>query len=107
MTEEQNKSPNPVQQTPYSARAQERQERRMAKQAARQERMAAREARHAARAQRIHRDWTFEMKLGEKVYSFNWRWHPQEPEPGAEESAAPAPTVEAAKNETAATDNAQ
>ncbi len=106
MTEEQNKSPNPVQQTTYSVRAQERQERRMAKQAARQERMAAREARHAARAQRIHRDWTFEMKLGEKVYSFNWRWHPQEPEP-VEEAPVSVPTIEAVEDEAAASNSSQ
>jgi hypothetical protein len=55
----------------YSVRAQERHARHMAKQAAR-------EARHAARAQRVHRDWTFEVKAGEKAYTFTWRWHPDE-----------------------------
>jgi hypothetical protein len=106
MTEEQNKTSDTVQQSPYSIRAQERHERRMAKQAAQQERMAAREARRAAHAQRVHRDWTFEMKLGEKVYTFNWRWHPQEPEP-VEETIIPPSQVEAVENEMPASDSSQ
>ncbi len=75
-----------------STRAQERNERWMAKQDAREARRAAREARHMARAQRPRRDWTFEVKIGEKVYTFSWRWHPGEPQPqAASDASAEAP----------------
>ncbi len=57
----------------FSDRTQERHERCMAKQAAR-------EARRLARAQRPRLDWSFEVKFGEKVYTFNWRWHLAEPQ---------------------------
>src|SRR5512144_1476911 len=51
-----------------AARTQERHERWLAKQAAR-------EARRAARAQRPHRDWSFEVRVGDQVYTFTWHWH--------------------------------
>ncbi len=72
----QTETQNPYQQRfdAYSTRAQERHARRMAKQAAR-------EARHAARAQRPRHDWTFEVKAGEQVYTFSWRWHRAEGDP--------------------------
>ncbi len=69
MTDQQNTPNDPIRDH-YATRFQERQARRMAKQAAR-------EARYAARAQRIHRDWSFEVRAGEKVYTFTWRWHGQ------------------------------
>ncbi len=62
----------------YATRAQERHEARMAK-------LAAREARRAERSQRPRKDWTFEVKAGEKVYCFSWHWHPAEAEPQATE----------------------
>ncbi len=45
---------------------------REARRAARQQQ---REARHAARLQRPRRDWSFEVKAGDKTYTFHWRWH--------------------------------
>lgn len=53
-------------------------------------RQAAREARRNERAQRPHRDWTFEVRLGEKVYTFAWHWHEQ-----ADHGVDAAPAVEA------------
>jgi hypothetical protein len=84
MIEEQTNQAQTSRESYYSLRAQERHERHLAKQAAR-------EARRAARSQRPRRDWTFEMKLGEKVYTFNWRWQPVESqtEPEAEETQTP------------------
>ncbi len=81
MTEEQNVPIGSVEyrRGSHAARAQERQARYLAKQAAR-------DARYAARANRLHHNWTFEVHLGEKVYSFTWRWHGQ----AAGESEAPA-----------------
>jgi hypothetical protein len=52
-------------------RAQMRQERRLAKQSERAER-------RMARAQRPHRNWSFEIHVGEKVYTFTWRWQEAE-----------------------------
>ncbi len=75
----------------YISRAQERYERHMAKQAARQARHAAHEA---ARAQRVHRDWTFEFRAGDKVYTFNWRWQPaNQPQENTAPSQAEAPVA--------------
>jgi hypothetical protein len=91
MTEEQTNQAqtSPCRESHYSLRSQERHERHMAKQAAR-------EARRAARAQRPRRDWTIEMKLGEKVYTFNWRWQPVESqaEPDVEETQTPLPEAD-------------
>jgi hypothetical protein len=76
MTDEQNNNSEPKQHrhSSFFTRAQERQERRMAKQEARS-------ARRTAHAQRLRRDWTFEVKVGDKVYTFNWHWHRPEPQP--------------------------
>ncbi len=88
MTEEQNMQTNQMhhRRSFDTTRAQARRARRAAKQAAR-------DARHAARAQRQHRDWSFEVRAGEKVYTFTWRWHGQAettPQPGAVEGAVAA-----------------
>ncbi len=76
MTDEQNTHSEPEQnlRSSYSTRAQKRHERLIAKQEARSER-------RIAHAQRLRRDWTFEVKAGEKVYTFNWRWHRPKPQP--------------------------
>ncbi len=73
----------------HAVRAQARLERFQAKQAAKQ---AAREARYAYRQTHPRRDWTFEVRLGDQVITFNWRWGsgldvqatPVEPQPAAE-----------------------
>ncbi len=85
MTEVQtnNSEPRQHRHSSYGARAQERHERWMAKQEARA-------ARRAAHAQRLRRDWTFEVKAGEKVYTFNWHWHKPEPQSQAAEETKPA-----------------
>ncbi len=57
-----------------TSRAQMRQERRMAKMAAKEQHHADRDSRRAARAARPRRDWTFEVRFGEKLYTFTWRW---------------------------------
>ena len=60
----------------YVSRAQLRHERGMAKQMLREQHRAARDMRRAARAARPRQDWTFEVRFGEKLYSFTWRWQP-------------------------------
>ncbi len=79
MSEEQKTQNEPTgsyQQNNYASRAQLRHERRMAKLAAKEQHRAARDARRAAHAARPRQDWTFEVRAGEKLYSFTWRWHP-------------------------------
>ncbi len=63
-------------QNSYPSRAQLRHERQMAKLAAKEEHRAYRDERRAARAARPRRDWTFEIRVGEKLYTFTWRWQP-------------------------------
>lgn len=71
MTQEQNT---------FSDARQQRYNYRMAKEQARHERWLAKQAyrqeRRARRTQRPQRDWTFELRIGEKVYTFTWRWGP-------------------------------
>ncbi len=90
MSEEQKTQTGSYRENDYATRAQYRHERRMAKQAAQAEHRAARDARRAAHAARPRRDWTFEVRAGEKLYTFAWRWSPlgfeaQVTEPEAEE----------------------
>ena len=66
----------PYRQNFYASRAQLRHERRMAKLAGQEEHRTARDERRAARAARPRRDWTFEVRAGEKLYTFTWRWQP-------------------------------
>src|SRR5512133_2945793 len=103
MSEEQktqSESAGQYRQNDYASRAQLRHERRMAKMAAQEEHRAARDARRAAHAARPHRDWTFEVRAGEKLYSFNWRWQPlgfgtRVTEPGAQPRVENPPQVPA------------
>jgi hypothetical protein len=77
MSEEQKTQSDPVGSYPqniYASRAQRRHERRMAKMAAREQHRTARDERRAAHAARPRRDWTFEMRIGEKLYTLAWRW---------------------------------
>ncbi len=79
MSEEQKSQSEPAgqyQRNSDTSRAQLRHERRMAKLAAKEEHRAARDERRAAHAARPRRDWTFEVRAGEKLYTFTWRWQP-------------------------------
>ncbi len=79
MSEEQKSQSEPAgqyQRNSDTSRAQLRHERRMANLAAKEEHRAARDERRAARAARPRRDWTFEVRAGEKLYTFSWHWQP-------------------------------
>lgn len=68
-------------QTTHNQHLQDRYAYKMAKIQAREARhmarQVAREARWANRPHRPRQDWSFEVRLGEKVYTFTWRWHGQ------------------------------
>jgi hypothetical protein len=79
MSDEQNTHSAPAEpnrQNFYVSRTQLRHERWMAKQKAREQHRAARDMRRAAHAARPRQDWTFEVRFGEKLYAFTWRWQP-------------------------------
>ncbi len=83
MNENQN-TPNNKYQSRYeykAALAQQRHERRI-------EAKAERAARRLEHAQRPRRDWTFEFKAGDKVYTFSWRWFKTSEAEGQEQAAA-------------------